>query len=850
VGKVALRGLFAHKARVLLTVLAVVMGVAFITSIYILTDSTKRGFNELFTTVNAGIDLQVQAVNPLSAEGEQGAADLPPVPESVLDTARSVDGVRFAEGLVFRPGIAVVGSDGDDVQSFGPSFGVSFVDRLELTPYRIAEGRAPAAADEVLVDTTTIDKGDLRIGGPVDVILPTEAGRETFTVVGALSFGDEAGFSAQVVMFTPATAQRLFEMPGEYDFVAISADDGVSVEELRRDVQSVMPFGIEVKTGQEITDDQVSQVNGFVGVFGTILLAFGFVGVFVAAFLIVNTFSIIVSQRVRELALLRALGASERQVIGSVVLEAFVLGSVASALGVGLGYLQGRGLKWVVAKIGFDPGGVGAVLLPRTVFVGVGIGVGVTVLAAAVPAWRASRTSPLAAVRDVEAQARVLGARRTVLGVLAIVAGGVALGLGAARGTKNGFLVAGGGALFVFVGAIMLAPWLARPASRVLGAPFTWLGGITGTVAKANLGRNPRRTGITASALMIGLSLVTAILVLTASVISSIDKLIDDSIAADVSINTPFGSGFTTAIREEVASLPEVGEVSAYRQAFGNARIGDETTIVEGIEIDAVDTLLRLDVRDYDREVFADGGVLVSAERADEKDWAVGDVIPATFTKAGDRPLVIAGIFARQGFFDDYLVTIPTYEELVPDQRDSFVFVGVAEGVTLAELKAAVKAQIGEEYPNVDVQDRAELKEQSRQQAMIFLAFFVGLLLLTLVISFLGILNTLALSIIERTREIGLLRAVGSHRRQIRQMVRWEALMVSILGGLLGVIIGFVLGIALQRALVDFQITELALPYPVAALVLVVAALSGLVAALYPAWRAGRQDILESIATE
>lgn len=848
--RVAWRGLFAHKARVVLTVLAVLMGVAFITSIYTLTDSTRAGFDKLFTTVNAGIDLQVQSVNRVDRDDTGGPGDLAPVAAGILDEVRRVDGVRFAEGLVFRPGVAIVGRDGDVVPFFGPSFGTGFVDRLELTPYTIREGRAPRVAGEVLVDARTIDDGDLEIGGPVTVILPTAAGSRHFTVVGSLDFGDSDSFSgAQVVMFTLSEAQRLFELGDAFDFIAVSVDDGADIAEVQRAVQTAVPLGIVVKTGAQVTEEQIDRLNGFVNVFGTVLLAFGFVGVFVAAFLIVNTFSIIVSQRVRELALLRALGASSRQVVGSVLLEAVVLGAVASLLGLTVGYGWGVALEWVTGRLGFDPGDVGTVLRPRTVIVGLAIGIGVTLLAAVIPAIRASRTPPLAAVRDIEQARRVLGATRTAIGLCALGAGAVALIAGSGTGTATGFMIAGGGALFVFTGAVMLAPWLARPASLILGAPLGAFGGITGAVARANLGRNPRRTGITASALMIGLALVTAVLVLTFSVIDTIDQIIDESIAAEVSVSTDFG-GFSAAVRERIGDVPEVGRLSSYRQVFGQAAIDGDGTTLEAIEAGSIDTLLRLDVGEFDAAAFAAGGMLVSAERAQDKGWTVGTVVPARFSVAGAQPLPIAGVFERKGFFNDYVVSVDTFDELVNEPRDQFVFAEPAAGVSVEQLTDAIEAKIGEDFPNVEVQDRDELKAQQRQQAMIFLAFFVGLLLLTLLISFLGILNTLALSIIERTREIGLLRAVGAHRRQIRRMVRWEALLVAVLGGIIGVVIGVVLGIALQRALGEFGITRLVIPLPLIVVVLLVSGLAGLVAAIYPAWRAGRLAILDAIGTE
>ncbi len=847
--KVALRGLLAHKARVVLTVLAVLMGVAFITAVYILTDSTKAGFDKLFSTVNAGIDFEVRTKPPVGEEQSPVAGESEPIAASVIGDIKSVPGVVAVDGLVFRLGIAVIDEQNKEIPFFGPSIATNYPSRLDLSPYSIRVGVRPASDKEVLVDTATFDSGKLALGDSIDVIFPNDYGRRTYKIVGTLGFGEAEDFSgAQVVMFTGDEAQRAFDIADKFDALAVATDQSIAVQEMRERIRNVLPPGVEVRSGEEVTAEQKSSLSGFIGVFATILLAFGFVGVFVAAFLIVNTFSIIVSQRVRELALLRALGASSRQVISSVMLEALVLGTVASFAGLGVGYLAGKGLKDLTARIGFDPGGTGAVLLGRTVVVAFAIGIGVTALAALVPAWKASRTSPLAAVRDVESVTGVLGIRRTVVGIALLVAGISALFWGSSLGTSDGFLIAGGGALGIFVGAIMLTPWLAAPAGRILGAPFKAFGGITGSVARANLRRNPRRTGITASALMIGLALVTAVVVLTASVIGSVDKIIDDSIASDLSVSRDIGP-FSTAVRDVVAELPEVGLISAYR-ASQVATVAGKGASIEAIEPQAVDTLLRLNVVGYDATSFTNGGLLVSEKRAEEHSWSVGDVVPAVLGSAGSMQLTISGIYRQQGFFEEYLVSIETFEASFEQQRDWFVFVGSAEGVSLKDAKAAIEAAVEDEFPYVRVQDREELKSQQRQQMMLFLAFFVGLLLITLVISLLGILNTLALSILERTREIGLLRAVGAHRRQIRQMVRWEAVMIATLGGILGVVIGLALGVALTRALVEFQITELVIPWLGLCLVLLVAVSAGLFAAIYPAWRASRLDVLKAVATE
>ncbi len=849
--RVSWRGLLAHKARFVLTALAVMLGVMFITATYVITDTTNAGFVRLFTVANAGLDLQVRAVQPPGVESDGPRDSRSAIREEVLDIVLTTDGVDDAEGILFRAGVAILGSDGEIVQKPGrPVFATNFVDRLELTPYRIVEGRGPERPGEVLLDANSVKDGKLKIGGPVDVIFPTKAGRQTLTVVGVLGFGEEKNFpAAQAAMLETSQAQEFFDAEGKFDSVAVAVAPGFESRTVKRSLEIVLPPDVEVLTGQQVTNEQVAELGTFIGIFGNVLRGFGYVGLFVAAFIIVNTFTIVVSQRVRELALLRALGASPRQIVLAVLAESAVIGAVASAVGLGIGYLVGMGIQRLLRKVGFDPGATDAVLDVRTVIVGSSIGIGVTMVAAVWPAIRAARTRPLAAVRDVEAVTTVINPTRTLLGLVMLVGGIVALLLGAQSGTSDGLFVAGGGALGMLLGTVVLGPHLARPAAVLLGGPIARIAGVNGRLARANVARNPRRTSITASALMIGLAIAMAVVVLTASVIHSIDTLIDDSIAGDITISDSGPGGFTPAIREELRTIPEVASATSIR--YGDrVALGGHGTDISAIEPQAVDSLLVMNVEEFRSDAFEAGGVLVSKEVALDRGWAVGDTIAGSFPAQPAASLTIAGLFATQGFLSEAVVSIATYDTLYEQRDDFFVIASVAAGTELDVALQAVKERVGDRYPNVDVKDREQLKAQQRQQAMLFLAVFVGLMLLTLLISILGILNTLALSVIERTREIGLLRAVGSHRSQIAWMVVWEAIIVAILGGILGSALGIVLGIALTRSLQDFQITELSIPWVAVAGLIVAAAISGLVAALYPAWRASRLDVLQAIATD
>jgi putative ABC transport system permease protein len=857
VWKVTIRGLLAHKVRLLLSAVAVVLGISFMSGTYVLTDSTKRGFDRLFDAIYAGIDLQVRSESPFD-EGGSGPGfgdDRTPLSNSVLDTVRAVDGVAAADGFVIGPDIAIfakadAGDDPKVVETFGPSIGLSVVETDSLTPYTVRTGRLPAADGEVAIDRKTVDAQDFEPGDIIHIRGVTESGTgavRTFRLVGAIAIGDSnMTGNATIAMFTLPDAQLMLDRVDELDMISIEVDAGEPIATVQDRLNQALPLGVEAVPGALVAEEQQEQVSVFLDLFTLILLAFGFIGVLVGGFVIVNTFTIVVSQRVREMALLRSLGASQGQVVGSVLIEALILGLFASAAGLGGGVLLGAGIKALVTAIGFGPPGGALVVLPRTVFVGLGVGTTLTVLSAGVPAIRAARIPPLAAVRRTEVSASRPSSPRTVAGA-AMLVGGLAVLVPMLPSERGGaFVRLAVGAGLLVVGIVLLVPRIARPAARLIGRAMPRRGRIHSVLARSNSQRHARRTGSTASALMIGLTLVTVALVLADSMQASVRKIVSASFRSDLNLATDF-SPFPTALRTELARSDTVGSIASLR--IGQARISGSTRNLDAIDAAAIDDLVYLGLSEGSVAGLDDDGVIVHERFARDHALEVGDVLDAE-TEVGTFDLTVRGIFESKGFFDDFVTGIGTFEARVNRQRDFMVFVRAAEGASVDDLRAAAEAITKEQYPEVRVQDKGEFTKAQETDVLQFLFVVFALVFLAIFIAVLGVMNTLALSVFERTQEIGLLRAVGMSRRQVRKMIRAEAVIIAVFGALLGIASGLLLGAALVVTLRSFIETTISIPYVSLLIVVVVAAIAGLAAALFPARRASKLDVLEAIATE
>ena len=834
--RTTLRSLLARKLRLMLSGLAVVLGVAFVSGTFVLTDTLGKVFDDLFAGVNEGTSVTVRGVSAIEAD----TAGRPPVDAAVLDRVASIDGVAEAAGRV--SGYAELVVDGRPVSTGGaPSIGVDIQPDNRLETLTLREGEAPQGPDEVAIDKATADRVGIAVGDSVEVALAS--GLREVTVTGTLGFGDADSFAgASVTAFDLPTAQELVGVPGTYQEIAVAAEDGVDDAELARRIDATLPAGTEAVTAEQSSAEASAEIKEGLGFFNTALLVFAGISLFVGAFLIFNTFSMLVAQRARELALLRALGASRRQVTTSVLVEAVAVGLFASLVGFALGIGVAAGLRALLALLDIDLPEGDLVLAPRTFVVCLLVGVGVTVVAALLPARRASRVAPVEAMRESgPAEERSLR-RRGVLGALLLLAGIAALVAGLRAGELP---LVGVGAAVTFLGVATLSPLVARPVASALAAPLARLG-VPGRLGRANAVRSPRRTSATAAALMVGLALVSAVSVLGASVKASVDDVVDRSLGADYVLTSGSFQGFSPVVADRLREAPEFDGVLAFR--FSRALVDGREGGVAGVDPFAAEEVLELDVVAGDLTAIADGGLAVSTEVADELGLSVGDPVAVTWASAGEQTEVLEAVYEPNEFFGEYAVSEQTIVDGTTDQLLGAIGLTVADDVSPSDAREAVDAAVAD-LPTVEVEDRAEFVASQTSQVDQLLNAITVLLVLSVVIAVLGIVNTLALSVVERTRELGLLRAVGLQRRQLRRMIRVESVVIALYGALLGLLVGSAFGWALVRALREQGVTEFALPVGRLVLVVVVAALAGVLAAALPARRAARLDVLAAVAS-
>jgi putative ABC transport system permease protein len=832
--KVTLRNLAAHKLRLALTAIAVILGVAFVAGTLIFTDTMSRQFDDIFAKVGKGVAVDVRAKQVVAGDDEQTAAQ--PVPASVLAAVRGVAGVRDPVGHVFGYA-AVIGRDGKVVGTQGPpQMGVNWVAGGD---YQMKSGRSPHGPAEVAIDENTAKKAGYSIGDEARILIqgPTQRMR----VVGVIGTGSLMG--AGVTAFDTATAQRLMLEPGYYSHVSMGSA-GPGEVELRDRVAAALPGNLEAITGTKLRADAKSDVAQIMSFFRTFLLVFALISIFVGAFIIFNTFSMLVAQRTRELALLRAVGAERRQVTRAVIGEAIAVGVAGSTVGLALG----AGIAMLLRQFMFGGSGdapSGLVFTVTPVIWSYAVGVVVTVVAAYFPARRAAKIPPVAAMRDdVAMPQRSLRIRIGVGGVLT-AAGAAAIGLGLADAIGNRpLLPIGAGAFMVFLGVAMLAPVISRPVVRVLGAAYPRLFKTPGRLARQNALRNPRRTAATASALMIGLALITTVNVLGASMSASIDKAVDRQFGADYLVQSGTRGGFGADVVKAVAATPGVTRATAYYA--GNVNIGGKRAAYVSGDIAGLAAGSRLKLLSGGTGLGQDG-MLVEEDVARTHRWGPGSQVEAQFPDGRRQTLRIAGVYAKNELLGPRVLALPAYQAHTARSLAALVL------VTARHPDAATKAGIERslrDYPNLEVRDQTGVKKDARGQIDQFVTFLTILLTMSVIIAAVGVINTLALSVIERTREIGLLRAVGTSRRQVRRMIRLESVVIAVFGALLGIAIGVSFGAAIQHGLAGEGLDVLSVPVGTLVMYVVLGGLIGVLAALWPAWRAGRMDVLTAIATE
>jgi putative ABC transport system permease protein len=833
---VTIKGLLAHKLRLALTALAIVLGVAFISGTFVLTDTLNNTFSVLFGNIYAKIDFQVRGVAQLGSGGNATRNELP---ESVLATVRGVPGVQAAQGQV--TGYAqFVSHDGKAIQTGGaPTLAVSFDPDQQISSLHLVAGSPPLTADDVVMDAGTADKYDFAVGQQVRILSvgPTR----TFTITGIAQFGSANNLAgATLAAFTLPTAQEVVQEVGRLDDINVVTAPGANKPAVQQAIAKVLPPGVEVVTGQTVVNENTSSVNQALSFFSTALLVFAFIALFVGGFTIFNTFSIIVGQRTRELALLRIVGASRRQVFGSVLGEAAITGLVSSVIGLGLGVLAALGLEALLRGFGITLPAGSLVFEPRTVLVGLAVGVGVTVVSAIGPARNAVRIPPVAALDDRQSGPGVSLRRRFIWGAALALVGAVLLAIGLA---KPAIALVGVGAVGIFVGVAMLSPAIARPVSSVIGRPLARVLGEPGKLGRENSMRSPRRTAQTASALMVGLALVAAMSVFGASVSRSATSSADQAISADLIVSATGSGQLSNSVPAAASAVPGVTATTAvYRSQFEVQNTLSTLTAVSTANL--ADTLI-LRMTAGTPAALARGELLIDSTTAKSKHLSVGDTVPVRFAQTGSSVLRVGGIYEANALIGSYLASASFFLAHFSNPALGALLLRTNGGAVDQAVTSALAP-----YPNLQVQTRAQFEQAQVASVNQILGLVYALLALAVLIALIGIVNTLMLSVFERTREIGLLRAVGMKRRQVRTMIRSEAVILAIFGAIIGIIIGTGMGIALVSSLKQQGITDTVVPVSSLVVFLLLAALLGLIAASWPARRAARLDVLAAIAAQ
>ena len=848
VAKLSRRDLRAHLGRYVLTFLAVAIGVGFVSGVITLTDTISRTFDDLFRGYNAGTDVAVRGEGQFELDAAfGGGVARPRIDAGLVDEVAGLPGVAAAEGYVqgyTRP----ISADGEPYgnPNFGqPTIGTNWGEVAALNPFELAEGHEPRGPDEVAFDKRTADRTGYALGDTVT--FQTQSGVHQATLAGIVRFGTaDSPAGTSVTLFDPLTAQAFLAGPGQIDLVAVEAAEGVSQDALAETVAGALTaVDVDVVTGETLVEEnQDAARQTFTGI-RTFLLVFALISVLVGSFVIYTSFSFIVAQRQRQVALLRALGAGRGQILGAVVVESLLVGVLASVVGYAGGVALASGLAGR-----FVPGAE-AVVQPRSLVVALAVGTVVTVSSALFPAARASRVPPVAAMRDVAIDTSHRSRGRLALAAALGVAGAVTLAAGSAGrdvGGQSPLRVSGLGMLGVFLALIVVAPIAARPAALVLGRWLPLVRGVVGRLAQQNAARNPKRTASTGSALMIGLGIVSLFLVVNASLRASLDDTVDNQFRGDVVIDsggTFVSGGLPGEIAEDVNALPTVDAATGIR--FGFAEIGGTPHGMRAIDPDTGFDLFDIEVAEGDVSGLDEDGIAVFAGEAEANGWTLGDEIPVVFGETGDIPFTIAAILARRDLTGPYVMGIDAFEANLPDIGDAQIWVRLAEGVTVADARPGLEAVVAT-FPSAEVQDTEEFKVAMKAQYDVILVLVNALLTLTIVIAMIGIVNALILSVVERTREIGLTRAVGATRGQVRSAIRWEALIIAAFGlmGALGV--GVFFGWVLVRALSEQGFRVFALPAPQLAVFAGVTALLTLAASVLPAAWAGRRRVLSAIA--
>jgi putative ABC transport system permease protein len=846
---VALKGLAARKVRAVLTALAVVIGVAMVSGTFILTDTTLKSFTGLFTASSAKTDAVVSG-KEIVKNSTNGSGIT--IPASVLAKVRELPKVEAAAGDV-SPAEAnvadIIGPDGKSVakESVGGSYDAA---NARFSPFKFKTGKAPQGPGEVAIDAGTAVKKHYEVGDSI-VVAPLGK-KHTYTISGTVSYGsvDSLGF-ASIAVWDVKTAQTLLDREGRYDLLSVAAKKGTSSAALVRSIKPLLPANLQVKDAAQQAKDDATQLNDGMKTIRLVLLGFGGIALLVGAFVIFNTLSITVAQRTREFATLRTLGASRRQVKRSVVLEGLVIGLIASLLGLVAGYGIAKGMVALISALGVELPEAGTVVKSRTITVSMLLGTGITVLASILPARRATRVPPIAAVREgsILPQTR-FAAHSAKTGVGVTVAALAAIGAGLFAGGVSGIVVAlliAGGVLGLFMGIALLAPSLVKPLARVVGWPARRAGGVAGDLAGANAVRNPTRTASTAAALMIGLTLVTVVAVLGSGINAGTKKAITDQLHAGYVVDGNEGLPFRADEGDKLAATPGVKAASHVRADEAIVQ-GKENTIT-GIDPATIGRFYTFKgTTDSERTLGQLGidGVLVAKSYATDQHLKIGSPVSLKTPSGAKRTLVVRGIYdppEANALLGDISMSQRGFDKAFTNPKNKFTFLDAdadAAAALTAEAKGSVDAKLhtGAEYP-----------KDATKDMQIVLAMLYVLLGFSVVVSLFGMVNTMVLSVFERTREIGMLRTIGMTRRQARRMIRHESVITALIGAAMGLGLGLFLSGLVTKAV---SMDGLPFTLPVAPLLAftLLSVIAGIGAAIMPARRASRLNVLDALHYE
>ena len=842
--RIALKGILGRKARLILTSLAVILGTSFLAGTSVFSDTLNRTFDNLFSDVFKNVDAYVRSTQVI--EADFGQEERQRISADLVSIVESVPGVRDASPDI-QAFARIIGKDGKPIGSGGqgpPTFG-SVGEEFTGALWSTAQGRWPTGPTEVVIDEASAKAGKYILGDSVKVV--AQSGSREFTLVGIASYGDvRSPGGATFALFDSVTAAEFLTQPGFIDAILVSGDGSVSDAKLSQAIQNALPTTgkTETLTGAEITLETQDQIGSALDFFGILLKTFSFIALGVGCFVIYNVFSISAAQRQRENALLRAIGASRKQITRAMLIESVVVGLIGSIVGVVAGIGLSVSLTALLRALNIDLPSSGLVVSQNTITSTIVIGLIVTVLSAILPARRAGKVPPLAAMRATALEIAEPGRKRLITGLLSIALGLAIIGAVVA-GASNNYL--GIGILFVFIGTIVLGPIIARPVALFLGRPAARFRGVTGTMARQNSARNPKRTSRTASPVLIGVALVTAVTALAASIKGQIDDVFSAQFKGDYAISTDargFG-GLSPSLAVDLNKLPQVEKATGF--GFLTVKVDGRGQYVTTINPETIDGLWNIGLINATYSDLKTSNMFVSEKVAKKRNIAIGSVLQTTFGDGSTRPLTVAGIYVNNEI-GDYIANSQLVDGSAIIMFDIGVYILTKENVDKVEAFAALDAAV-KKYGQGELLTKQEYINKQSGQVNQLLGLIYGLLMLSVIISIVGIIITLLLSVFERQRELGLLRAVGMTRSQVRTTVRWESVITSLLGAVLGIILGIGLGWIIVFALKDQGLTSFKLPVGPTLVIMTMSFIVGLFAAIYPAWRATRVNILDALNT-